>query len=210
MCSAPAIAIETNQTTMIGPNSAATLAVPRLCAANSAIRMMTVSGSDKFAEGRAGELEPFNRREHRNRRRDDRIAEKHRGADDADDEDESGAPAERARRQRRQRQRAALAVIVGAQQDQNVFQRDRDDQRPHDQRQHAEHDIARHRLIVACGDRRFAEGVKRAGADVAVDDANAAERQRHRSSAALHCPCLRLVLRPAAAVSFTPSISIAC
>ena len=37
---------------------------------------------------------------------------------------ERGAPAERARRQRGQRQRAALAVIVGAQQDQHVFQRD--------------------------------------------------------------------------------------
>ena len=45
MCSAPAIAIATNQTTMIGPNIAATLAVPRLCAANRPIRMTTVSGA---------------------------------------------------------------------------------------------------------------------------------------------------------------------
>ena len=39
MCIAPAIAIATNQTTMTGPNKAATLAVPRRCAANSTIRM---------------------------------------------------------------------------------------------------------------------------------------------------------------------------
>ena len=45
MCSAPAIAIATNQTTMTGPKNAATLAVPRLCAANNAIRMTTVSGT---------------------------------------------------------------------------------------------------------------------------------------------------------------------
>ena len=36
-------------------------------------------------------------------------------------------------------------------------------------------------LIVACGDCGFAEGVERAGADVAVDDANAAERQRQKT-----------------------------
>ncbi len=45
ICKAPAIAIDKNQTTMIGPNIAATLAVPRLCAANNPIRMMTVSGA---------------------------------------------------------------------------------------------------------------------------------------------------------------------
>ena len=59
------------------------------------------------------------------------------------DEDEGRAPAERAGGERSQRQRAALAVIVGAQQDQHVFERDRDDQRPQNQREHAEHDLAR-------------------------------------------------------------------
>ena len=60
-----------------------------------------------------------------------------------------GAPAERARRQRRQRQRAAFAVVVGAQQDEHVFDRDDDDQRPQDQREHAEHDLARDRAGFA-------------------------------------------------------------
>ena len=49
---------------------------------------------------------------------------------------------ERARGERGQRQRSALAVVVGAQQQQHVFDRDHDDQRPQDQRQHAEHDVA--------------------------------------------------------------------
>ena len=85
------------------------------------------------------------------------------------------------RRQRRQRERAALAVVVGAQQDQHVFERDGDDQRPHDQRQHAEHDVTGDRLVAAGRDRRLAEGVERAGADIAVDDADAAERQREKA-----------------------------
>ncbi len=45
MCNPPAMAIETNHTTMTGPNKAATLAVPPRCAANSPIRMATVIGA---------------------------------------------------------------------------------------------------------------------------------------------------------------------
>src|SRR6185312_2250099 len=45
MCSTPATAIDRNQITMIGPNIAATFAVPRLCAANSTMRITTVSGA---------------------------------------------------------------------------------------------------------------------------------------------------------------------
>ena len=87
--------------------------------------------------------------------------------------------AERALRQRHQRQRAALAVVVGAQQDHDVFERDDDDQRPEDQRQDAEHRLARRRAAGADrGQHRLAKRVERAGADVAVDDADAAERQR--------------------------------
>ncbi len=45
MCSNPAAAIATNQTTMTGPNRLATRAVPWLWAANNAIRMAMVSGT---------------------------------------------------------------------------------------------------------------------------------------------------------------------
>ena len=45
MCSRPAIAIATNQTTMTGPKKLATRAVPRRCTANSAIRITMVSGT---------------------------------------------------------------------------------------------------------------------------------------------------------------------
>ena len=133
------------------------------------------------AEGRARELQALHRRKHRNRRGDHAIAEKHRGADDADDEDERGTPPERAAGQRCERERTALPVIVGAQQDQHVFQRHGDDQRPQDQRQHAEHGVTSNRLVMARRNRRLAKGVKRAGTDIAIDDADAAERQRHET-----------------------------
>ncbi len=87
--------------------------------------------------------------------------------------------ADRALRQRHQRQRAALAIVVGAQQDHDVFQRHHDDQRPQDQREHAEHGLRVDAACRAAGrDHGFAQRVERAGADVAIDDADAAERQR--------------------------------
>ena len=56
--------------------------------------------------------------------------------------------------------------------------RDDDDQRPQDHRQHAEHRVARDRTGLGRRHRRHAEGVERACADVAIDHADAAERQR--------------------------------
>ena len=68
-------------------------------------------------------------------------------------------------------------VIVGAQQDQHVFERDDDDQRPEDEREHAEHGLARRRVPPADGrGDRFAQRIERARADVAVDDADAARQ----------------------------------
>ncbi len=72
-----------------------------------------------------------------------RVAVKQRAGDDAEQHDRAAALADRALRQRHQRQRSALAVIVGAQQDDDVFQRHHDDQRPQDQREHAEHGLRR-------------------------------------------------------------------
>ena len=45
MCQRPAAAITMNQTSVIGPKNAATLAVPRDCTANSATRITTVIGT---------------------------------------------------------------------------------------------------------------------------------------------------------------------
>ena len=87
----------------------------------------------------------------------------------------------RALRQRHQRERAAFAVVVGAQQEEDVFQRDDERQRPEDQRQDAE-DFGLVTAPPCCrGARRLAKGVERAGADVAVDDTDAPDGERPES-----------------------------
>ena len=85
--------------------------------------------------------------------------------------------AERPPRQRGERQCSALAVIVGAQQDKDVFQGNDDDQGPQDQRQYPEHRILGDGSAVLGRNHRFAKRVKRAGADVAIDDTDAPNDQ---------------------------------
>ena len=79
-------------------------------------------------------------------------------------------------RQRQQGQDPALALIVGAHDQQHVFDRDDQDQRPHDQRQHAQHILRRERQPVLRVE-ALAEGVDRARPDIAEDDAERGERK---------------------------------
>ena len=100
MCSSPAAAIATNQTTMTGREEARH---PRGAAAlRGEQRDQDDDGErhDVVVEGGRDQLQAFDRRQHGNRRRDDGVAQKHGGADDAEQEHERGAPPERARRQR--------------------------------------------------------------------------------------------------------------
>ena len=80
--------------------------------------------------------------------------------------------------QRHQRERAALALIVGAQQQQHIFAGNDQDQRPQDQRQHAEHGCTAVQAAILCRRDRLAKSVKRAGADIAIDHARAADDER--------------------------------
>ena len=147
------------------------------------------------------DVDAFDGGENRQGRRDDRVAVEQRRADDAEQRDKAGGLAhapDGARRQRHQRQRAALPVIIGAQQDHHVFQRDDDEKRPQDERHHAEHRRPRKLVMgrAGRGDHRFAQSVERAGADVAVDDADAAERERPtRRRANEHARCRLPALR---------------
>src|SRR5436189_98236 len=73
---------------------------------------------------------------------------------------------------------ATRAVVVGAQQQQDIFGGDDGKKRPQDQREHAEHDGARRWLSVTCGaGNRFAKRVQRRGTDVAEYHADASEHQ---------------------------------
>jgi hypothetical protein len=70
---------------------------------------------------------------------------------------------------------AALALVVGAQDQCHVLEGDDDDQRPEHQREDAEHVRRRdwHRMVGVAED--FLDGIQRAGADVAIDDAERGE-----------------------------------
>src|SRR6266550_1725504 len=103
------------------------------------------------------------------------------GADRAEEKQNGRAAPERALRQRHQGERPTLPVVVGAQQDQHIFERDDDDQRPKDQREDAEHGRGRHFTARGRGNDRFAEGIEWAGTDVAVDDADAADCKRPKA-----------------------------
>ena len=134
-----------------------------------------------FLQLRRTDLQAFDRRQHRDGWRDQRIAVEERGGDHAEQHHgvTDAALAERPLRQRHQRQRAAFALVVCPEQDQHIFAGDDEDQRPQDQREHAEHAFVRDDIGWSCRRlERNAEGIKGARADIAKHDAHAAERER--------------------------------
>jgi len=81
-------------------------------------------------------------------------------------------------RQCHQRQRAAFPIVVGAQENHDVLDRNDEDQRPDDERKDAEHDGFVRRIAgTNCSHHRLTERIEGAGADVAVDHADRAERE---------------------------------
>ena len=84
----------------------------------------------------------------------------------------------RLRGQREHGDQPALAVVVGAQHQHHVLERDDDRQRPEEDGQHAV-DVLRGERHVAAAE-HLLDGVQDAGADVAIDDADGAEGQRRK------------------------------
>ena len=125
------------------------------------------------------ELQSLDRGEDGDGRRDHGIAKKHRSSDHAEAQDRDCPVAQRSRRERGQRQRSALPVVIGAQEDQHVFERDDDNQRPQNERENAENDAARERRVVRGCDGGLPECVERTCTDIAINDANAAECERN-------------------------------
>jgi hypothetical protein len=116
--------------------------------------------------------------EDRHRRRDHRIAVEQRGAEDAQrrhQPEDSRRGIGGAQGERRQRHDAALALVVGAGDEEDVLQRHRDRQRPEDQRQDPQHIFRGDRQrVMATKD--FLHRVQRTGPDVAKDDAHRRQR----------------------------------
>ena len=110
---------------------------------------------------------------------DDAVAVEQRRADDAEQDQKrnSGAVGYAFRRhQGQQRQNAAFAIVVGTQNEHDVFERDHRHQRPEDQRHHPQ-DIGGNRRGMAGGIQGDGKGVERARADIAEHDAKRGERE---------------------------------
>ena len=131
-----------------------------------------------FAEMRGHDLHALHRRQHGNRRGDDTIAIKEAGAEDAQQQQhlaQFGLVFHRLGCQRQHRHQAAFAVVVGAQHQQHVFDRDDDRQRPDKDRQDAV-DILRRKRHVA-GTKDLLDGIQDTGSDVAIDNADGTKRK---------------------------------
>ena len=174
----PPSASTKNQTSVIGPKNDATWSVPRDCTANTPTRMIIVSGTTYFFERGRNELHALDGREHRDGRRQNRIAVKKGRAHHAKHSQEAGGALGDRLAKCHQRKRSAFAVIVGAQQDDDVLQGNDQRQRPQDQRQHAENRVRPGQPMLDRMGHGFAERIERAGSDIAVNNADRAKRQR--------------------------------
>jgi hypothetical protein len=120
----------------------------------------------------------FHRRQHRNCRRNHRIAVEKRCRENPEKDDQAAVSAflEHAGNQRDQRKAAALPLVVRPHENADVLDRDDQRHRPENQADDAEdvQFVDRQRVRA---DERFTESVDRAGTDVAEDDTDSAERQ---------------------------------
>ena len=130
-------------------------------------------------EDRRGHLEPLDGAEDGNRRRDHAVAVEQRRSEDAQRDQQRPSHRQAARRaglgpapwnERRQGENPAFALVVRAHDDDDVLERDDEQQRVDDERQHAEHVLGRGADAVRA-EETLAHGVQRTRADVAVDDA---------------------------------------
>ena len=126
----------TNQTSMIGPNMPPSQEVPLRWTMNKKTRIATVSGTTSAVHLRGVDLDAFDCAEHGNGRRYGAVAVKQGRPEQTDDDQDCAPPALLGATwtdQGEQRQDAALAMIVGAHDQNCIFDGNDDDQRPEDQ-----------------------------------------------------------------------------
>ncbi len=141
-----------------------------------------------------GVFQAFDGAQHGHRRGNDAVAIEKRRAADAEEKDGGRIFAERLLRQGHQGQRAAFALVIGLHQEDDVLDRHHHNQRPEDERDHA---LDRQFGIGAFArmEQGFAHGVKRAGADIAEDDADRPDHQGHEAFPAVTVTRYRLGFR---------------
>ena len=179
-CGSPSAISTMNHSSVIGPKARPMPPVPKRCAANSSVSTTIVIGSTASCERRRGDrdLQALHRRQHADRRRDDAVAVEDGGAEHAHHHQRAAqaralghraawpAPASRSGRPRRGCRRAGSAARTSARRRRSSSRRSataRPARWP------------RHRHVAGVED--FLQRVQRAGADVAVDDPQGAQRQ---------------------------------
>ena len=129
-------------------------------------------------EARRNHFQTFDRGQHRDSRGNDSIPIKQAGAEDADEEQspaQAGLVFDRLRRQSQHGHQSAFTVVVGAQHQHHVFDRDDDRQGPEEDREDAVNIGFRKRHMTGAED--LFQCVQHAGADVAVYNADGTERK---------------------------------
>ena len=123
---------------------------------------------------RCGDLETFSGAEHGDCRRDDTVTVQQGGAEEPQRGQQATSPP--LSQQGEQRYDAAFAAIVQTHDEGDVLDAHDEDQRPDDEREHAvdRRDSGRQPVL---GVEACPEGVERAGADIAVDDAQGGQGQ---------------------------------
>ena len=140
---------------------------------------------ERDRDRRAGEAwdryaEPLDRRKHADRRRDHAVADEKPGAGDQRPEQRPHTAVGALVQQAIEREHTALAVVLRAQNQDGVFDRDDQRQRPDDERNCAERVLGRMRRGDA---KNLVHRIEGRSADVAIDDAERAKRQRRDAAA---------------------------
>ena len=140
----------------------------------------------RLSELGSGDLQALHRREHRDGRRDQRVAVEQRRAQHAKGQRDRGEPGRgtgHAADQRGERHDAALTVVVGPQDEGHVLDRHDQRDRPEDQRDDPEH-VARRRADRVVVDREHRlHRIERAGTDVTENDTERAEGEPEQAAA---------------------------
>ncbi|MNF96004.1 hypothetical protein D3C84_787800 [compost metagenome] len=124
----------------------------------------------------------FNRRQYGDRRGDHAVAIEQCRADQSADHQQHaqfGMPRRRPPGQCGQGHDPAFALVVGAQHEHHVLDRDDPDQRPENERKNPQHPVMVDRHAIASG-KHFFEGVQRTGADIAINHPDCRDQHADR------------------------------
>ena len=193
ICTAPSTPSVANQRSITGPKIEPMLAVPRRCTANSPTRIAIVNGTTYGRKIGVTISSPSTALSTEIAGRDHAVAVEQRGAEQADEHEHPAIAPRRRRRRRHERGEGddpALAAVVRPHDEDEVLDRDDDDERPDEQREQPEDVLRRGRHAVRAM-QRLPHRVERAGADVAVHDAERGERDAPDSAAGRVRPASR-------------------